>query len=1369
MDPDADDSSNQYKIVPVQIITIERIEGTDQSKYILNKPALDRLLAKIGDLKLTLIFNVGTQGEGNSFLLNKVGRHIINSMRNGVPSGPADEQDVDYDMGADIEVLEDPDDPLVGFEWNTDPNETTTRGIWFSQPFIVRKTGGEELAIILVDTQGLGSDDCTPQDMSTIVGLSLLSASTLVFNVTNGLRDNVLTEMHSYIDHCLQAVENSTGSFGHPGNDRKHFQDLVLMIRDWSKPKPPYGYGLEGGQNFLNGRLETSARQRESARNTRQFIRESFGNIQCFLMPDPGVNARSQEFNGCPNELTNDFNANLKDFCNFLVNPDTIQVKTINGQPITGHEFGLYFENYVNMFNSESGPRVCDVVESNHRAYDNNLINQLKDKCTTELSAIMTGRPFLGRRQLTTQADDSINSLKSEFGFRKRSTAESVVRELTDQLSRTLHAVFEQKREENEMRRLTATNDKVTDLVNEFKQHICGHIRPGDYLSDHTLGKIIDTKRDHTINLFDAFAADDPDQFAEHKRRLLNQLESKENTFKSNNSRAIQELITQYESVLTLLKTQYDQRMNELFIEQDKFYTEEHLDTLSATILSSLVNELTQADVDTEVVPIVPYRQALDTYVRDRYRGYKENNRHRTDQDKSAMNTVLNNLNKLYEEALDAWIQCTDTEERRRFLDESRHIRTPLDAWIQCTDTEERRRFLDESRHIRTRIVSENMPIYSHRLDLLELNAMFDTTEREMQDVFVEAVDDRHRLMTTLADRAMKWYNREMTTEYGDRPYIRLDRLGTIHEALVAGALARFQNDRGHISMDTYNELIRDKLKLTYDRVIDENNRNCPTIPAIGIDLGTTNSCVAYYRPGRPGQPGKIVVCRTTNTTRTNEVTPSCVEYRDNKEVVVGEEAKDNLLANRQNIIYSAKRLIGRPFNDPDVTRYRQYWPFDVVDMGDGAAGVEVEVDGESRQLLPEEVSAEVLRKMKAIAERDLSHQVVDAVITVPAYFTDAQREATRGAGVMAGLNVLSIINEPTAAALAYKLDRFEDMGTKTVLIYDFGGGTFDVVILRLAIGEVKVLAVGGDNKLGGDDIDQNIIDHCLREFYAQTGVMLDRNSVEGDRAYRGLKDRCEREKWRLSEATAATIAVDNIADGHDLLVELTRTEFETLNMDIFDRTMDCVNRTLESVNEGAGMTPDEIDDIVLVGGSTYIPYVKDMIRRHFNGRQPSQSVNPMLAVAEGAALQAAILNGNQAHLHHHLRVLDVTPHTLGVKSRGDVMSAIIPAQSSVDGVPRTRVYATVCDNQTEIEVEVYEGEDPVATNNTPLGKFVVMNIPPDEAGKQNVSVQFCVNDDGILKLTATVLSRGAQGAVEYEVAEYKGRLSIEELFRRRH
>ncbi|CAG2107059.1 unnamed protein product [Medioppia subpectinata] len=796
-------------------------------------------------------------------------------------------------------------------------------------------------------------------------------------------------------------------------------------------------------------------------------------------------------------------------------------------------------------------------------------------------------------------------------------------------------------------------------------------------------------------------------EMANHSSDVINSLVAKFGLNKqTTNPSVIRELTKQFIRTLEALKQKdventnrhtktISNKMNELFEDENKFYPNERLETLSADILRILADELTQADVATEVVPIESYRQSLDTYVRDRYRNYREINRLRADNDRTAMDVVSRNLTYLYEHALSDWIQLTDTVDRRLYM--------------------------DESRLLRTRIVSENMPIYRHRLDLMDLNNMFDQTEREMLDVFDETVIHRHVMLNHLLDRVIEWYNREMEQEYDNRYSI--------------------------------------------NKIKDQNFRNTPTIPSIGIDLGTTNSSVAYYRLSDTGQSSRIVVCINSNSNNNNDVTPSCVEYKTNGDVVVGEEARNNLLGNFRNIIHSAKRMIGRLFNDSEVTRYRQYWPFDVVNI-DGNAGVEVDVNGELRQLLAEEVSADVLRKIKEVAEKDIGCPVIDAVITVPAYFTDAQREATRGAGIMAGLNVLSIIDEPTAAALAYKLDRFDRMGTRTVLIYDFGGGTFDVGILRFSMGKVTVLAVGGDNSLGGDDIDQNIIDHCLREFYAQTGVMLDRNSVEGDRAYRVLKHRCEREKWRLSATTAATIAVDNIADGHYLKVELTRIKFEELNKELFDRSMECVTQTLESVNNGKGMSPDEIDDIVLVGGSTYIPYVQNMIKDYFNGRQPSQSVNPMLAVAQGAALQAAILNGNAAHLGHYNRLLEVTPYTIGIKEKGDVMRPIIPAHSPVDGISRIRIYKTVCDNQTEIEVEVFEGEDPIATNNTFLGRFVVIGIPPDNAGKQNVLLEFCVNDDGNLKVKAVVLSQGT--VTEHEVRKYKGRLSMDEVLRRR-
>ncbi|CAG2100548.1 unnamed protein product [Medioppia subpectinata] len=1095
-------------------------------------------------------------GEGNSFLLNKIGRHIINCVKHCVNIGEAEAQDVTCDFKA----LEDPDDPLFGFEWNKDPNETTTRGIWFSQPFIVRKTGGEEVAIILVDTQGLFNDESTQQDMSTIVGLSLLSASTLVFNCDN-IKDDVFSIMHSFLEFGLQAVQSgsASGDVHHSeNNDLKPFQDLIFMIRDWKSPDPPYEYGLEGGRNLLNRKLKTNDNQCETAQ-----------------------------------------------FCDVFVNPDTITVKTINGRPITGNEFGSYIEAYVTMFNSESIPQASDLVGAMHKAHDTNLINQLKDEYTSNIKSLLADRPFEGRQRLANSSSTLIDGIILKFGYRRKSMTESVIQELTDQLNHTLETSYKHIEKENESRRLTAAINKITELVTEFKNDIDRHIKPSDYMSDHTINIMINSKSENIIKLFDKFSAIDVEMFTEHKAKLLRQLESDGN----------------------------------------------------------------------------------------------------------------------------------------------------------------------ECQQMRSRIVTENQQKYQTRLNLAELSRRLDHTQTEMMHIFVSDAGARQRAITAFVDRVLQWYNKRVMEEYGDRPYLLPNRLNTIHEALVTRAVTLFKTECDDIVPNSFDELVLNKLKMAYDSVTTENNQNAPTVPAIGIDLGTTNSCVAYYRPGRLGQEGKIVVCHCNNNIRNNYVTPSCVEYRDNREVVVGEEARDNVLANRQNIIYSAKRMIGRKFDDQNVIKFKQYWPFDVIDIN-GAAGIEVKVDGASRQLLPEEVSAEVLRKMKAVAEDNIGHKVFDAVITVPAYFTDAQREATRGAGIMAGLNVLSIINEPTAAAMAFKLTRFDDTTNRNVMVFDYGGGTLDVVVLKLSMNTVEVLAVGGDTALGGDDLDYNIINYCLSEFYAQTGVALDRNTVEGDRAQRALKDQCEREKWRLSEAKSTIIAVDNIAVGNNLKVTLTRAKFEELNKVDFDRTIKCVTSTLAKVNGGAGMLTDQIDDIILVGGSTHIPKVKDMITEYFNGRQPSHSVDPMLAVAEGAALQvtcyiqAAILNGNQAYLRQYLRVLEVTPHSLGIELYDGSMSRIIPAQSRVDGIPRTNLYRTAIDNQTKASINVYEGENPVATNNSLLGKFIVKDIPPEKAGKQELTVEFCINDDGILKIKAKVLSHGT--VTPHEVVEYKGRLSNDELIRRR-
>ncbi|CAG2164506.1 unnamed protein product, partial [Oppiella nova] len=508
---------------PVLIIDFVKVPGSDKCQYELNKPGLDGILAKVENRRVALVVGVGKAVDG-------------------------------YDMDeclSDTVIIPDPSEPLYGFEWNTEMNSQTTRGIWFSQPFIVHKSSGEEVAIILVDTQGLYDGFYDERDWSTIVGLSLLMSSTLIFNVSKDLGEDILPRIHSFFDYGLQALNHIRESID--GNGRKPFHDVIFMIRDWTRRDPPYG--LEGGQNYRNAKFEIKGHQRATAKQSRQMIIDSFESYQCFLMPGPGLVAVNGEsgFNGSANQLSDDFNTKVDEFCKHLLNADSIKVKTINGRPVSGGELAQFIDDCVKILNSDKMPRASDSVETRHRATDLKLINQLKDEYVNEMAILSLDKPFSGRTQLTAQSDDLIDGMKAKFSFHKKFTDEPVVQELTALLAQTLDTAFQSIYTENENRRLTATNDMITELVDEFKADINEHITPDDYISDYTFAKIVDTKREHIVNRFDTFCAVESQLFDSHKQRLLNQIQSESNVFIANNNQRNQQLISTYEKCLATL------------------------------------------------------------------------------------------------------------------------------------------------------------------------------------------------------------------------------------------------------------------------------------------------------------------------------------------------------------------------------------------------------------------------------------------------------------------------------------------------------------------------------------------------------------------------------------------------------------------------------------------------------------------------------------------------------------------------------------------------------------------------------------------------------------------------------------------------
>jgi L1 cell adhesion molecule like protein len=512
----------------------------------------------------------------------------------------------------------------------------------------------------------------------------------------------------------------------------------------------------------------------------------------------------------------------------------------------------------------------------------------------------------------------------------------------------------------------------------------------------------------------------------------------------------------------------------------------------------------------------------------------------------------------------------------------------------------------------------------------------------------------------------------------------------------------------------------KDSVNNSNDTTDVVNNEKKSSI-SIGIDLGTSNSCVGIYRNGRV----EIIANEQGNRT-----TPSFVSFTA-EERLIGDAAKSMVASNSKNTIYDAKRLIGRNYDEKDMQKELKHYSFNVIEKNNKPL-VEVEYKNEIKQFTPEEISSMILGKMKEIAEAFLGETIKDAVVTVPAYFNDAQRQATKDAGVICGLNILRIINEPTAAAIAYGLDK--KGGAQNVLIFDCGGGTHDVSILNIDDGIFEVKATGGDTRLGGEDIDNSIVDHFYVEFNRKNKLDMSKNP----RAMRRLKTACESAKRTLSTATVANIEIDSLFEGKDFSASLTRAKFESLCADFFTRTMAPVDQVLKD----SGLSKNDIHEIVIVGGTTRIPKIQELLSAYFNGKELNKTVNPDEAVAYGAAVQAAILSGNSDEKLDGLLLLDVTPLSLGVETAGEVMTAIIPRGTTVP-TKKTQVFSTAADNQPGCTVCVFEGERKFTRDCNQLGKFDLRGIPPMPRGTPQIEITYEVDVNGILNVSACEKSSG--------------------------